>query len=168
LPVNVKLLANLNPNRSSTFLSKELQMKSAILIKGLTLGALLASSSLFSGASFAGADDGVRCPSGYSASFSNGVLKCSKQVQTIAETRPSVCPLIPFVNTQYIQNTNAVDQCRRSDNGALVTSVIGGVPVLDPQNWHRQIDGAAGALDRFVKPGATHTEYAYPTAVNLL
>ena len=143
-------------------------MKSATLIKGLTLGMMFASSSLFSAASFAGADDGVRCPSGYTASFSNGVMKCSKQVQTIAETRPSVCPLIPLVGTQYIQETNAADRCRRSDNGALVSSVIGGIPVLDPQNWHRQIDGAAGALDRFVKPGATRTEFAYPQAVNLL
>jgi hypothetical protein len=153
---------------SFNFFSKELQMKSATLIKGLTFGALLASSSLFSSVSFAGADDGVRCPSGYNASFSSGVMKCSKQVQTVAETRPSVCPLIPFVGTQYIQNTNAADKCRRSDNGSLVSTVIGGVPVLDPQNWDRQIDGATGALDRFIKPGATHTEYAYPQAVNLL
>ena len=143
-------------------------MKSANLFKGLTFGALLASTSLFSGVSFAGADDGVHCPSGYSASFSGGVLKCSKQVQTVAETRPSVCPLIPFVSTQYVQNTNAEDRCRRSDNGALVATVMGGVPVLDPQNWHRQIDGGSGALDRFIKPGATHTEFAYPVAVNLL
>ena len=143
-------------------------MKSATLVKGFTLGALLASSSLLSGVSFAGADDGVRCPSGFTASFSNGVMKCSKQTQTVAETRPSVCPLIPFVGTQYIQETNAADRCRRSDNGSLVATVIGGVPVLDPQNWHRQIDGSTGALDRFIKPGAAQTEYAYPQAVNLL
>ena len=143
-------------------------MKSATLIKGLTAGVLLATSSLFPSVSFAGADDGVRCPSGYNASFSNGVMKCSKQVQSVAETRPSVCPLIAFVTTEYIQNTNAADKCRRFDNGTLVSTVIGGVPVFDPQNWQRQIDGAAGALDRFIKPGATHTEYAYPTAVNLL
>jgi hypothetical protein len=141
-------------------------MKSVTLIKGLTFGALLASASLVPSVSFAAADDGVRC--GYNASFSSGVMKCSKQVQSVAETRPSVCPLIPFVNTQYIQNTNAADKCRRSDNGALVSTVIGGLPVFDPQNWDRQIDGAAGALDRFIKPGATHTEYAYPQAVNLL
>ena len=143
-------------------------MKSANLIKGLTFGALLASTSLFSSASFAGADDGVRCPSGYTSSFSSGVMKCSKQVQSAPETRPSVCPIIPFVSTQYIQNTNASDRCRRSDNGTLVATVIGGLPVFDPQNWHRDVDGAAGALDRFVKPGATHTEYTYPVAVNLL
>ena len=143
-------------------------MKAATLFKGLTLGALLASSSLFSSISFAGAADGVHCVNGFSPSFSGGVLKCSKTVTPVTETRPSACPFIPFVNTQYIQNTNAADKCRRSDNGALVDTVMGGLPVLDPQNWHRQIDGGTGALDRFVKLGVTHTEFDWPSPVNPL
>jgi len=143
-------------------------MKIANIIKSVVVAGVLGVGSLMSPLSFAGADDGVKCPSGYDAQFSGGVLKCSKVVRPATEIRNSVCPLLPFVTTEYFARANAVDKCKRFDNGQFIDTVIDGIPVLDPQNWQRQIDGASGSRDRFVKLGAPHTEYAYPAAVNLL
>jgi hypothetical protein len=139
-------------------------MKTAISLASIATGVLLSASLLVPTAARAGDADGMKCPSGYTAAFSNGVLKCSKQITTNVEVRKSVCPIIPFVGTTYEQRTNAADVCRRSDNGALVATV----PefAFDPQNWRRDVDGSTGALDRFVKGGQTQTDFVWPVPVN--
>lgn len=136
-------------------------MKSATLIKGLTFGVLLASSSLFSAASFAAPSDGARCPTGYTTTFSNNTLKCSRQTQTTAETRNTACPSFG-IGFEYVRRTGAFDVCRRFSDGALVAVVPDGIPFVDPQNWRLQMDGAGSGKDLWIKPSVTSTEYAYP------
>jgi len=142
-------------------------MKSATLFKGLTFGVLLASSSLFSGATFAAANDGVRCPSGYTTSFAGGIMKCSRQTQTVAETRNTACPAFG-IGYEYVRRTGAFDFCRRFSDGESIAVVPDGVPFVDPQNWQLKQDGAGSGKDLWIKPGVTSTDYAYPQAVNLL
>lgn len=135
-------------------------MKFALSISGVTIGAMLSASLLVPTVSFASDADGMRCPSGFNTGFSNGVLKCSRQVTTNVEVRKSVCPIF---TDRYTQRTNAADVCFNNQGQAVLT-----VPefVLDPQNWTRDIDGSTGALDRFTKGGQVTTDFTWPVAVN--
>ncbi len=145
-------------------------LKSLVVVKSIAVAAFVAAGLAAPSISVASPQQGVTCPNTYGTRLvnlggasgnSDVVMKCVKVVETQPEVRKSVCPVILFVNTTYVQRTNAADVCTRSDNGATVATV----PefVFDPQNWTRDVDGAAGALDRFTKGGGTHEEFVYPT-----
>lgn len=104
--------------------------------------------------------DGVRCPSGYTSQFNNGILKCFKQVTTNPEYRRSVCPLIVGVGTTYQRISNGPDRCTRGDNGATVDTVPENA--FDPENYRREVDGGPSAQDRFRKGGGSQKQFIYP------
>ena len=140
-------------------------MRLIFTIKFFALATPLIAFALMPSISLAGPDAGVRCPGGFTATFNNGVLKCSRQVTVNSEFRNSVCPLIFGVGTTYQQIANAADKCTRNDNGATVATVPENA--FDPGNYTRVVDGGSGARDRFRKGGQTKTEFAYPEAVQL-
>ena len=130
------------------------------MIKFFALATPILASALLPGISLAGPSDGVKCPNGFTASFNNGVLKCSKKVPGNPEFRKSVCPLILGVGMTYHRKSDAADYCTRNDNGAKVPTVPENA--FDPENYTREVDGGPGAQDRFRKGGYTQVQFVYP------
>lgn len=61
---------------------------------------------------FASADDGVKCRSGFNASFSNGVLKCSKQVvRSVSLDGRTTCPNDSKYPNYVVLGGNRRDVC---------------------------------------------------------
>lgn len=71
------------------------------------LAAMLAAS-VTTGPAQASERDGVSCPTGYDASVSNGVLRCSVTLEFV---RLSMCPRVDYPNYTQIE-LRGVDQCK--------------------------------------------------------
>ena len=112
--------------------------------------------------------EGVHCPSGTSAEFASGVLKCRK---TETQATASICPLL---TPEYRIVTGGADFCIRK--GVLVQALWTGDTIVevpgqvarvipaasligDGQGWTLQRDGATGAHDRFIR---TKVSFVYP------
>jgi hypothetical protein len=89
--------------------------------------------------------NGVHCPSGYTAHFNDGVLKCTDK-----ERRPADC----FIGS-FLDINSGEDRCLglNIDNKTLPQGEV------SRSGWSLDINGSTGSRDAW-----TRTKYAYPKA----
>lgn len=136
-------------------------------MKALTMPAAVAAISLFAATSaHAGPQQGVRCPSGFTAEISDGNKKlvCRK---TASYELASVCSPLAFstkgitVSGNVVMEPTGSDMCLAVVTGNKVPSVMAPPPPNYPPvaAFTRQVN--ASGPDKFV---ASRAEYAYPEA----
>jgi hypothetical protein len=133
----------------------------AKMIMGVIAGALLATGVALDTSYAAGPADGARCPNGFTANFSNNVLRCTRTQEQFAD---AVCPPPTAIANVEIVRQRGRDRCKvpltpipRNPN-TLPSVVCATLP--GGGTWTLQTD-VAGFNDRCRRQ---NVEYACPVA----
>jgi len=128
----------------------------------ISLGAimLLGAGVLLNSSAFANPSQGARCPNGYTANFSNNVLKCSKTHRELADV---ICPTTEAPLNLELVTRRGRDVCKVP--GMPLPKDLDTLPkarclTTNGSGWTVEKDLDGSTRDRCVR---TKTEYACPT-----